>query len=144
MSQNKKQPKADVAKRPARQVPLDSQDFRRSLSGIFWEDLDKRFFMIVLVSWAFVYTLATILGNTEFDDAAQQQKHGRTIWKNSIRLKLSNLSMRLLKKMPARNGGEEEDAPQEDARAERDRGRQGEARGPSAQEVAEVKKRRCS
>ncbi len=69
MSQDKKQPKAEGAKKPAAgafRLAGFPSEFERNI----WEDLDKRFFLIVLISWATVYTLVTILGNTEFDDAA--------------------------------------------------------------------------
>ena len=35
-----------------------------------WDDIDKRYFIILFTSWLLVYTTVTILGNISYDDAA--------------------------------------------------------------------------
>ena len=139
MSQDKKQPKAEGAKKPAAGA-FRLVGFPREFERNFWEDLDKRFTLIVLGSWVAVYTMVTILGNTTFDAAANaakaRQNYLEKFYQAAIVVPVESIEEETGLEM----GGEEEAAPQEDARAERDQGRQGEARGPSAKEVAEARR----
>ena len=139
MSQDKKQPKAESAKKPAAGA-FRLVGFPREFERNFWEDLDKRFSLIVLSSWVAVYTMVTILGTSEFDAAANaanaRKNYLEKFYQAAIVVPVESLEEETGLEM----GGEEKAAPEEDARAERDQGRQGEARGPSAKEVAEARR----
>jgi TonB family protein len=140
MSQDKKQPKAEGAKKPAAgafRLAGFPSEFERNI----WEDLDKRFTLIVLISWVAVYTIVTILGTSTFDAAANaakaRQNYLEKFYQAAIVEPVESLDE---DETGLEIGGEEDAAPEEDARAERDQGRQGEARGPSAKEVAEARR----
>lgn len=139
MGQDKKQPKAEGAKRPAAggfRLAGFPSEFERNI----WEDLDKRFFLIVLISWATVYTMATILGNTEFDDAAAAAAARKSYLEKFYQAEIVGPIEAEEDETGLEMGGEAEEEPESDVRAERDEGRQGEARGPSAKEVAEARR----
>jgi TonB family protein len=140
MGQDKKQPKAEGAKRPAAggfRLAGFPSEFERNI----WEDLDKRFFLIVLISWATVFTMATILGNTEFDDAAAAAAARKSYLEKFYQAAIVEPIEAIEEdETGLEMGGEAEEEPEADARAERDEGRQGEARGPSAKEVAEARR----
>lgn len=141
MSQNKKQPAAEAAKKPAGAGAYRLAGFPKEFERNVWEDLDKRFFLIVFISWFSVYTLAAILGSTEYDAAAHAAKARQNYLEKFYQAEIVEPVETAVDEDDALEmGGEEEAAPQEDARAERDRGKQGEARGPSAQEVAEARR----
>jgi TonB family protein len=140
MGQDKKQPKAEGEKRPAAggfRLAGFPSEFERNI----WEDLDKRFFLIVIISWATVFTLVTILGNTEFDDAAAAAAARKSYLEKFYQAEIVEPFEAIEEEDTGLEmGGESEEQPESDARAERDQGRQGEARGPSAKEVAEARR----
>ena len=140
MSQNKKQPNADVAKKPAAAGAYRLAGFPKEFERNLWEDLDKRFFLIVFISWFSIYTLAAILGSSEFDAAAHAATARQNYLEKFYQAEIVEPIDAVVEEDALEMGGEEEAAPQEDARAERDRGKQGEARGPSAQEVAAARR----
>ena len=72
MSQDKKQPKAEGAKKPAAgafRLAGFPSEFERNI----WEDLDKRFTLIVLSSWVAVYTIVTICRENELSQYIHPQ-----------------------------------------------------------------------
>ncbi len=85
--------------------------------------------------------MATILGNTEFDDAAAAAAARKSYLKKFYQAEIVEPIEAIEEdETGLEMGGEAEEEPEADARAERDEGRQGEARGPSAKEVAEARR----
>ena len=46
------------------------KEFERNI----WEDMDKRYMLIMLCSWIFVYGIAAILGSIDYDQAALAER----------------------------------------------------------------------
>jgi TonB family protein len=113
------------------------KEFERNL----WEDLDKRFYLILLCSWLFVNTVVIILGSKEYDtaalDAFARRNYLEKFYQAEIVAPVDAFEEETGPGMGEEQAQEEE---QVDERSERDRGRQSEARGPSAREVAEARR----
>jgi TonB family protein len=115
-------------------------EFPKEFEKNIWEDLDKRFYLILFCSWLFVYTIAIIMGNTEYDtaalDALARQNYLEKFYQAEIVAPIDAFEEETGPGM----GEEPAEEEQVDERAERDKGRQSEARGPSAREVAEARR----
>ncbi len=48
--------------------------FPREFERKSWEDLDKRYYMILLLSWLTIYTIVTVLGNLTYSPNAHDAK----------------------------------------------------------------------
>ena len=72
MNQDKNKPNAQTPRGSAasRSGGYKIVGFPKEFEKNIWEDLDKRFYLILFCSWLFVYTIAIIMGNTEYDTAA--------------------------------------------------------------------------
>jgi len=113
------------------------KEFERNI----WEDLDKRFYLILLGSWLFVYTVVFILGSQEYDTSALEALARRNYLEKFYQAEIVAPVDAFEEEETGLGMGEEpEEEEQVDERAERDRGRQSEARGPSAREVAEARR----
>lgn len=115
-------------------------EFPKEFEKNVWEDLDKRFYLILFCSWLFVYTIAIIMGNTEYDtaalDALARQNYLEKFYQAEIVAPIDAFE----EETGPGIGEEPAEEEQVDERAERDKGRQSEARGPSAREVAEARR----
>jgi TonB family protein len=143
MNQDKNKPKAQAERGPAsaRAGGYRIVGFPKEFERNIWEDLDKRFYIILLCSWLFVYTLAIILGNKEYDTAALDALARRNYLEKFYQAEIVAPIDAFEEEETGLGMGEEpEEEEQVDERAERDRGRQSEARGPSAREVAEARR----
>ena len=107
------------------------KEFERNI----WEDMDKRYMLIMLLSWVFTYGIAAILGSIDYDQDAlaesARQKYLDKFFQAQI---VSDIIEE--DEADAGEGFSEEEEEEEDARAERDKGRTAETRGPSAREIA--------
>jgi TonB family protein len=141
---NKKinKPKEQGAGRPAASPgTYRLAGFPREFERNLWEDLDKRFYLILLCSWVFVYAVALILGNTEYDLDAMRSKVRQNYLEKFYQAAIVS-DLEAIEEEGGPGIGEEEAEEEEpvDERAERDRGKQSEARGPSAREMAETRR----
>ena len=122
-------------------VPIRITAFPREFERNLWEDLDKRFLSIVLISWFFVYMIAIILGSTEYDLAALEAKMRQNYLKEFYEAEFIEPADIIEEDETGLGIGEEpEEEEPGDERAERDQGRSAEARGPSAREIAEQRR----
>jgi TonB family protein len=110
------------------------KEFERNI----WEDMDKRYMLIMLISWAFVYGIAVILGAIDYDQAALAAKARQNYLDKFYQAEI--VPDIVDTEEDTGEGYSEEEAEEEDARAERDRGRTAETRGPSAREIAEQRR----
>ena len=141
MSPNNKEPKGKTAAKDApRGGAYRLAGFPREFERNILEDLDKRFYAILLISWAFVYSIAIIMGNTEYDLDALNAKARENYLQKFYQAEIIEPIDTIEEDDSGLAMGEEQAEEQSDERAERDRGRQGEARGPSAREVAEARR----
>jgi TonB family protein len=100
--------------------------------------MDKRYMLIMLISWAFVYGIAVILGAIDYDQAALAAKARQNYLDKFYQAEI--VPDIVDTEEDTGEGYSEEEAEEEDARAERDRGRTAETRGPSAREIAEQRR----
>ena len=100
-------------------IPVFPREFERNL----WEDLDKRFYIILLCSWAFVYTIAIIMGSTEYDTEALRSKVRQNYLEKFYQAEIVSDFDAIEEEGGPGIGEEEEQEEQVDERAERDRGR---------------------
>ena len=141
MSQDKSNPKSQPTRRSSAaaggfRLAAFPREFERNL----WEDLDKRFFSIVLISWFFIYMIAIILGSTEYDLAALEAKMRQNYLKEFYEAEFIEPADIAEEETGPGIGEEPAEEEQADERAERDQGRSAEARGPSAREIAEQRR----
>ncbi len=141
MSPNNKEPRGQAeAKGASRGGTYRLAGFPREFERNILEDLDKRFYAILFGSWALVYAIAIILGNTEYDLDALNAKARENYLQKFYQAEIIEPIETTQEDEGGLTIGEDEAEEQVDERAERDRGRQGEARGPSAREVAEARR----
>jgi hypothetical protein len=86
------------------------------------EDLDKRYMLIMLGSWIFVYGFAIILGSVDYDQEALAAKARQNYLDKFYQAQIVSEPV-VQEEENGTGGGQEEEAEEEDARAERDRGR---------------------
>ncbi len=110
------------------------KEFERNI----WEDMDKRYMLIMLFSWVFIYGIAIILGAIDYDEAAlaarARQNYLDKFYQAEIVPDIVDTEE------DAVEGFSDEGEEEEDERAERDRGRTAETRGPSAREIAQQRR----
>jgi TonB family protein len=94
--------------------------------------------IIMLVSWLFVYGIAVILGAIDYDQAALAAKARQNYLDKFYQAEIVPDIVEAEEE--SGEGFSEEEAEEEDERAERDRGRTAETRGPSAREIAEQRR----
>ena len=111
------------------------KEFERNI----FEDMDKRYMIIMLISWFIVYGIAIILGSINYDQAALAAKARQNYLDKFYQAEIVPEVVDTEENLTS-GFGEEEEPEQEDARAERDRGRTAETRGPSAREIAEQRR----
>jgi TonB family protein len=115
--------------------------FPREFERHVWEDLDKRFYIILLSSIAFVYTMILILALREYDtsvhDAKAREDYLQKFYQASLVTTEEVQGTEEDQGLTTEEGQEEQKV---DARAQRDQGRQSEARGMSAREIAEERR----
>ena len=141
MSPNNKEPKGKVAAKEApRGGAYRLAGFPKEFERNILEDLDKRFYTILLLSWAFVYTIAIILGSREYDASMLNARARENYLQKFYQAEIIEPVESVQDDQSGLSIGEDQQNEETDQRAERDRGRQGEARGPSAREVAEARR----
>ena len=110
------------------------KEFERNI----WEDMDKRYMLIMLFSWVFIYGIAIILGAIDYDEAAlaakARQNYLDKFYQAAIVPDIVDTEE------DTGEGFSDEGEEEEDERAERDRGRTAETRGPSAREIAQQRR----
>ena len=143
MDQNKNKPNVQNATRPAgaRAGGFRLVGFPKEFERNIWEDLDKRFYIIMLSSWIFTYAIAIILGTVEYDtDALARQTRQNYLQKFYQAEIVPEDTFAEDETGPGMGEEAVEEEEQVDDRAERDRGRQEEARGRSAAEIAQARR----
>lgn len=111
------------------------KEFERNI----WEDMDKRYMLIMLISWGVIYSLAIILGAIDYDQDALAAKARQDYLDKFFQAQIVAEPLDV-EEETLEGVGEEDDAGQEDERAERDRGRSAETRGPSAAQIAQQRR----
>jgi TonB family protein len=111
------------------------KEFERNI----WEDMDKRYMLIMLISWVFVYGIALILGAIDYDQAALAAKARQNYLDKFYQAEIVP-DIVDTEEDEGEGFSEDEGEEEEDERAERDRGRTAETRGPSAREIAEQRR----
>jgi TonB family protein len=112
------------------------KEFERNI----WEDLDKRYVLIMLGSWIFVFGFAIMLQTMDYDQSALAAKARQNYLDKFYQAQIVSEPVAQEEETGAGVGDEEEAPKEEDARAERDRGRTAETRGPSAREIADQRR----
>jgi TonB family protein len=138
MKENKKDSKSpNVDKRPAPAgggaAAFRLTGFPKEFERNLLEDMDKRYMLIMFASWIFVYGIAIILGAIDYDQAALAAKVRQNYLDKFYQAQI--VSEPIAEEETSEGFGEEEEEA-EDERAERDKGRTAETRGPSAREIA--------
>jgi len=110
------------------------KEFERNV----WEDMDKRYMLIMLASWLFVYGIAVILGAIDYDQAALAAKARQNYLDKFYQAEI--VPDIVDTEEDVADGFSDDEGEEEDERAERDRGRTAETRGPSAREIAEQRR----
>ena len=110
------------------------KEFERNV----WEDMDKRYMFIMLLSWLFVYGIAVILGSIDYDQAALAAKARQNYLDKFYQAEI--VPDIVDTEEDTAEGYSDDDEEEEDERAERDRGRTAETRGPSAREIAQQRR----
>jgi TonB family protein len=109
------------------------KEFERNI----WEDLDKRFYIILFSCWIFVYSICIFLGMKEYSEADLQESIRKRYLKEFYEAEI--IEPIVIEEEEGGPGiGEEEE--KKDERAERDRGRTDETRGQSAAERAQARR----
>ncbi len=139
MKENKKDSKSPtVDKKPALAgggaAAFRLTGFPKEFERNFLEDMDKRYMLIMFVSWVFVYGIAIILGAIDYDQDALAAKVRQNYLDKFYQAQI--VSEPIAEEVDTGEGFGEEEKEPEDERAERDRGRTAETRGPSAREIA--------
>jgi TonB family protein len=119
------------------------KEFERNI----WEDLDKRFYMILLGTWLFVYLIVAILGTRDY--AAMELALNEKIRQDFLK-DLYDYEAAIIEDTGedetgpgmGDEGQQEEEVP--DERAQRDQGKTAEARGQSAAERAAARRAAAS
>ena len=142
MKQKKSQPNTQGAPRAAAaggagafRLTVFPKEFERNI----FEELDKRFYIILLCSWIFTYTVGIILGTREYAEDALQDEIRKRYLKEFYEAEIIEPVI-AEEEEEAGPGIGEEIEEKVDERAERDRGRSDEARGQSAAERAAARR----
>jgi TonB family protein len=116
------------------QITVFPREFERNI----WEELDKRFYVILISSITFVYTMLFILALQKYDtrahDARARENYLQKFYQAAL---VTTDNIQTTEEDQGLTSDEGEQAQQVDTRAQRDQGRQAEARGGSAREIAE-------
>jgi len=136
-NKDSKAPKAAVSGGGASAFRLTGfpKEFERNVL----EDMDKRYMLIMLISWVFVYGLAVILGSIDYDQASLAAKARQNYLDKFYQAEIVP-DIVDTEDDTAEGFSDDEGEEEEDERAERDRGRTAETRGPSAREMAESRR----
>jgi TonB family protein len=110
------------------------KEFERNV----WEDMDKRYILIMLISWVFVYGIAVILGSIDYDQASLAAKARQNYLDKFYQAEI--VPDIVEEDETAEGFSEDEGEEKEDERAKRDQGKTAETRGPSAKEMAESRR----
>lgn len=110
------------------------KEFERNV----WEDMDKRYMLIMLISWVFVYGIAAILGSINYDQASLAAKARQNYLDKFYQAEI--VPDIVEEDETAEGFSEDEGEEEEDERAKRDLGKTAETRGPSAKEMAESRR----
>lgn len=131
-------PNAQNAQRAAGDAGYRIRSFPKEFEHNFFESLDKRFYIILLSSLAFVYGIVIYLGNLEYSQAELTQRVKEKYLQKFYETTIGDLEISEAETDEGAGGiGEEEEVVEEeevDERAQRDEGRRVEAAGPSAAE----------
>ncbi len=113
--------------------------FPREFERNIWEDMDKRYLLIMLLSWLFVYGIAVILGAIDYDMDALARKARQNYLDKFYQAEMVPDIVEA-EEETGEGFGQDEEEEEEDERADRDRGRTAETRGPSAREIAQQRR----
>jgi TonB family protein len=115
------------------QITVFPREFERNI----WEELDKRFYTILISSIVVVYAFLLLLSSREYDmslhDAKARENYLQKFYQAAL-VTTEEVQTTEEEGLSTDEGTQEEKV---DARAQRDQGRQAEARGQSAREIAE-------
>lgn len=127
-------PNVQQAQKGGFQLVAFPKEFERN----FWEDLDRRFTIILLVSLAVVYGLIIYLANTEYSTAEVEKEIRQKYLKKFYEAEFVTEPEPIAEEDATGPGiGEEEPKEEEapkDERAQKDQGKRAEVKGPSAAE----------
>ncbi len=146
MSNQKSNPGAQGGARPAAAAGgFRLVGFPKEFERHVWEELDKRFYIILLVSWLFVFTIITILGSSDWE---QKQLNEQIRQRYLQKFYQAEIVEPVIDQPQDETGvgiGEEpeQEAPK-DERAKRDAGKTAETRGRSAKEIAQARRAAAS
>ena len=141
MKENKKDSKAPNTARKPDAIGGGAAAFRltgfpKEFDRNILEEMDKRYMLIMLLSWVFTYGLGIILGSIDYDQEALAAKARQNYLQKFYQAEMVTEVLPQEQIDTGQGAGEEEPEEEEDARAERDKGRTAETRGPSAREMA--------
>lgn len=118
------------------------KEFERNI----WEDLDKRFYSIMLGTWLFVYIIVAIFGTRDYAamEMALNEKIRQQFLKEMFDYEATFVEDTATDEGPGIGDEGEQEEEKPDERAERDQGKTAEARGQSAAERAAARRAAAS
>lgn len=137
-------PQAQHAQRPAGAGGFKILAFPKEFERNIWESLDRRFYVILLISLGIIYGMVIYLANSQYSkeviDSKIKQKYLQRFYEAQI---IPEATVNTELESGAGIGEEPaaEEEQQADERAERDKGKRTEERGQSAAERAERRRR---
>lgn len=109
--------------------------FPKEFERNFWEDLDRRFYIILLSSLAIVYGMIIFMANKEYSSQyVEDQIRAKYLKKFYEAEFVTEIVDEGADEAGAGMGEEEKEEPKEDERAKRDEGKRAEVKGQSAAE----------
>lgn len=128
-------PRLKTGSGPAGGAAFRLAGFPKEFERNVWEELDKRYYIILVSCWIVIFSITTYLGNKEYptDELSEQirQKFIQKVY--DIKLQ-QEPEPEVLEPTDGGSFGEEAEEPKEDTRAQRDEGQRAEARGQSIAE----------
>ncbi len=135
MKEDKKDSRAPKSGlRPGGAAAFRLTGFPKEFERNIMEDIDKRYLLIMMSSLIFVYGVAIILGSINYDQSALAARARQNYLDKFYQAQI--VSEPIAQEEDTGEGFGEEEEEEEDVRAERDRGRTAETRGPTAREIA--------
>ena len=109
--------------------------FPKEFERNFFEDLDRRFYIILLSSLAIVYGMIIIMANKEYSSQYVEDQIREKYLKKFYEAEfVTEVVEQVAEEGGAGMGDEEKDQPKEDERAKKDEGKRAEVKGQSAAE----------
>jgi TonB family protein len=125
---------AAVESAPAFRLTVFPKEFERHI----WEEIDKRFYIILFSCWIFIYSICIFLGIKQYSEADLQESIRKRYLKEFYEAEI--IEPIVSEEEEEGLGVGEEEEKKTDERADRDRGKTDETRGQSVAERAAARR----